>query len=316
MKFIKYSLLVLLGLLIVLLVWGVAFEPYRVDQQEETATVPGLPADWKGQQVALIADFQVGMWLSNTATVEDIAKRLVQQQPALVLIAGDFIYHPTDEDDHEDVREELESEDIKEVFGELERTIELFQPLLQAGIPVYAVLGNHDYAMATPKDVKLGRLADQVHETLETAGIQVLENEAMPLPSPVDEGAGEDEKLYLVGIGSHYANNADPQRALAQLPDDAPRLVLMHNPASFEALPAGSAPLALAAHTHGGQIRLPFMPAWSWMALLADDPVHGDGWVEGVGQAGNRLYVNRGIGFSVVPVRINATPEVTLFTLE
>ncbi len=40
-----------------------------------------------------------------------------------------------------------------------------------------------------------------------------------------------------------------------------------------------------------------------------------DGWIEGFGEPGNQLYVNRGIGFSVVPIRILCPPEVTLFTL-
>ena len=313
MKVLKYTLLILLGLLTVLLVWGVVIEPYRIDQREETVTIPGLPPAWEGKRVALVADFQVGMWLANTATVREIVQHLAEQQPALVLIAGDFIYHPTDEESIEEAREELEPEELQETFGELNRALELLQSLLKSDIPVYAVLGNHDYGMGTPEDVKLDWLADQVHKALEAAGIQVLENEAAPLPSP---DGSEGENLYLVGIGSHYANNARPQQALAQLPDDVPRLVLMHNPDSFDELPAGSAPLALAGHTHGGQIRLPFTPEWSWMALLAEDQVHADGWVEGYGQPGNRLYVNRGIGFSVIPVRLNAAPEVTLFTLQ
>ncbi|MDX1657155.1 MAG: metallophosphoesterase, partial [Candidatus Competibacteraceae bacterium] len=226
MKVLKYTLLILLGLLTVLLVWGVVIEPYRIDQREETVTIPGLPPAWEGKRVALVADFQVGMWLANTATVREIVQHLVEQQPALVLIAGDFIYHPTDEESIEEAREELESEELQETFGELNQALELLQSLLKSDIPVYAVLGNHDYGMGTPEDVKLDWLADQVHKALEAAGIQVLENVATPLPSP---DASEGENLYLVGIGSHYANNARPQQALAQLSDDVPRLVLMHN---------------------------------------------------------------------------------------
>ena len=89
----------------------------------------------------------------------------------------------------------------------------------------------------------------------------------------------------------------------------------MHNPDSFEPLPSGTAPLAMAGHTHGGQVRLPFLPEWSWMTFAKEDEVHADGWIDGYGQPGNRLYVNRGIGFSIIPIRINCPPEITLFTL-
>ena len=89
----------------------------------------------------------------------------------------------------------------------------------------------------------------------------------------------------------------------------------MHNPDVFAELPAGTAPLALAGHTHGGQVRLPFMPSWSWFALVTQDAVHTDGWIDDYGAPGNRLYVNRGIGMSGLPVR-NCRPEVTLITLQ
>jgi predicted MPP superfamily phosphohydrolase len=103
--------------------------------------------------------------------------------------------------------------------------------------------------------------------------------------------------------------------ALEGVPDGAARVVFMHNPDTFAEIPAGAAPLGVAAHTHGGQIRVPSMPEWSWMALLQNERVHADGWIDGYGAPGNRLYVNRGIGFSTIPMRIFCPPEVTFFTL-
>jgi predicted MPP superfamily phosphohydrolase len=93
----------------------------------------------------------------------------------------------------------------------------------------------------------------------------------------------------------------------------------MHNPAAFAALPGGSAPVTLAAHTHGGQVRLPFglFPEWSWMTLVREAGFYGeaDGWIDGYGRPGNRLYINRGIGFSIIPMRLFCPPEATLITL-
>lgn len=148
-----------------------------------------------------------------------------------------------------------------------------------------------------------------------------MKNEAVPLGLPDEnnapkEAAGKsDSTLYLVGIGSHYAGNAKPEIALAQVPENAPRIIFMHNPDSFAEFPSDTAPLALAGHTHGGQVRIPFTEDWSWMALFIEDKVQADGWIDNFGQTGNRLYVNRGIGFSTFPVRINCRPELTIFTL-
>lgn len=122
--------------------------------------------------------------------------------------------------------------------------------------------------------------------------------------------------LYIVGVAPSWPGRAAPQEALAQVPAEAPRLVLMHNPAAFAELAAGTAPVAVAGHTHGGQVRLPGLPQWTWLTYVQSDPVHVDGWItEDYGHGSNRLYVNRGIGFSLLPLRINAVPEVTRFTL-
>jgi predicted MPP superfamily phosphohydrolase len=148
-----------------------------------------------------------------------------------------------------------------------------------------------------------------VSATLADLDIRVLQNEAVPMTS------ANDNSLYLVGIGPLIPEEARPDAALAQMPVDAPRLVLMHNPDVFGRLPSGAAPLAIAGHTHGGQIRIPFLPRWSWMSLVRTDEVHADGWIHDYGAPGNRLYVNRGIGFSKLPIRLNCPPELTIFTL-
>ncbi len=315
MKTIKYIALGAALMLLILLIWGVAVEPRLIDYREETAVVPNLPAAWGNKKIALIANLQIGMWFGNEDTVRKIVNRIVKERPAAVLVAGDFVYKPTDEDEREDV----DREDVSNFTSEVNEAAELLRPLINAGIPTFAVLGNHDYGMGYPDSVKNRRLADALRQTLEAAGVRVLDNAAVPLVLP-DEKKPENDSggaaLYIVGIGSRYARNDIWENALAQVPQNAPRIIFMHNPDSFIALPAGDAPLALAGHTHGGQIRIPFTDDWSWMALSdTNQKVLTEGWIDGLGQAGNRLYVNRGIGFSSFPVRINCRPELTVFTL-
>ena len=288
-------LFTLLAVFTLLLLWSLA-EPYVIDRAELTATLPNLPESWEGERVAVIADMQVGMWLGNSWTVKRMVAQLIDDPPAAVLIAGDFVYHPAAGSSRE-----------------AEAAVDLVKPLVEAGIPTYAVLGNHDYQMPTAKDAKNADLAARVVAALAAAGVQVLQNEAAPLALP--GASGDDvQPLYLIGVGSHVAGEDSAAAALAQLPAAAPRLALMHHPASFLEFPAGTAPLAFAAHTHGGQFRIPFTPDWSWMTFAEEDGVHADGWIDSYGEAGNRLYVNRGIGFSVVPLRLNSPPELTLLT--
>ena len=290
MKTLGRVLLVLVVLGVLGLTWGLV-EPYALQEQTHEVTLPHLPDAWEDQQLAVIADFQVGMWLGNTATIRRAVVRLVDAQPAVVLIAGDFIYHAG----------------VGE--GQIAEAVALSKPLAEAGIPTFAVLGNHDYSLSEEGGDKNQALADALTAALEDAGVDVLFNEAVSVEL-------DGEALHVVGLGSHYARNDDVNAALADLPANAPRVVFHHHPDSFRQLPAGSAPLAVAGHTHGGQIAVPFTPEWTYHTYLRGDDFHADGWIEdGVGAADNRLYINRGIGFSRVPIRISARPEITYFTL-
>jgi uncharacterized protein len=279
-----------------LVVWGIAVEPRLLDHEAEAAPIAGLPPAWDGQRIGVIADLQIGLWLDNQGTVREAVARLVAERPAAVLIAGDFVYDAS-----------------PDPSPELTTVIDILRPLTAANIPTYAVLGNHDYRIDRTDEArqKDPTLADRIRSSLGSIRITVLHNEAVALPAP----AGEPP-LYLVGIGPHLPGEDRPLAAVESVPDGAPRLVFMHNPESFVALPAGTAPVAVAGHTHGGQVRLvPFLPEWSLAALVQPERLHADDWIDGYGAPGNRLYVNRGIGMSVIPMRLFCPPELTLFTL-
>lgn len=282
------------------LVWGL-LEPYAYEVERETATIPGLPPAWEGRQIAQIADLQVGLPFDNSTTIRWVADKLVELQPAAVLISGDFI---------------VGVEGVGQLQPEVERLRVLLQPLLASGIPVYAVLGNHDYLQDEVESVAVPPVSDMVAAALKEVGVVVLRNEAVALGQAAGAQAGADA-LYLGGIDSLLAGRAKPDEVLAAIPDGAPRILLMHHPDLFPKLPPSSAPLAVAGHTHGGQIRVPGFPQWSWMALRQKGQVTADGWIDsGYGAPGNRLYVNRGMGFSSVPMRINCPPELTWFRLQ
>ena len=290
--------LVLLGSGLAALAWGVLVEPRRLDVREETGGVPGLPSSWEGQRVALLADFQVGAPLSNVGTVRQAVQRVVEARPAVALLAGDYVYRLARDPD-----------------GIADRAAELLAPLPGAGIPTYAVLGNHDYGdVPRWQKWRRRRLARGVRQSLEDAGIRVLVDEAVPLPPPAPGQNGEPP-LYLVGLAPKQRGTVRPSAALEHLPDGAPRIVLMHDPLALGRLPPGAAPLALAGHTHGGQIRAPFRPDWTLARLRKPWPEYEDGWVPGVGAPGNHLYVNRGLGFSLLPIRFGCPPELTLLRL-
>ncbi|MEO0834818.1 MAG: metallophosphoesterase [Cyanobacteria bacterium J06642_3] len=185
---------------------------------------------------------QIGLWGDNRGTARRSVAKLIEAKPAVALVSGDFLYHP--------------GENIK---PEIETAVDIVRPLVEAEIPTYAVLGNHDYGMSSKKAQPKTREAERLEMALEAAGIEVLENEAVPLQLP------NSDPLYLVGVDSLWANRDNVKQALSTVLDGSPRITMMHNPDTFEKFPANSAPLAVAGHTHGGQIRIPGFPQWSWL---------------------------------------------------
>jgi predicted MPP superfamily phosphohydrolase len=105
------------------------------------------------------------------------------------------------------------------------------------------------------------------------------------------------------------ANEDQVASALRDVPPDAPRILLAHSPAIARELYRVSFDLVLAGHTHGGQVNLPpFNGVWFHRDVVGP-------YVAGFYDAhGSPLYVNRGIGMTKFPVRVQARPEITHFT--
>ncbi|MGY1835775.1 metallophosphoesterase [Blastococcus sp. SYSU DS0510] len=287
MTWLKRTAAVLGGLLVLLVLYGVLVEPRLIlDEEREQVPIPQLDESADGTEVAMISDPQIGMWWANEGMVARAVEEMVEAQPDIALLGGDYVY----------------SEDPS-IPEQVESVMELLQPLVDSGIPTYAVLGNHDY--------KVGA-AEELVRAFEDAGITVLRNEAAAVP-----GTGEgDQALHVVGIGPAWPGEVDVDAALAEVPDEAPRVVLMHNPTTFPEMPAGTAPLTFAGHTHCGQVALPGTPRWSYLGLTSEEALVADGWApEEYGAEGNRMFVSCGLGFSTVPVRINAPPQLVIFEL-
>lgn len=289
--------LLLAKILAVTVMYGAAIEPRLLLTEHEPAPIPKLPQAWEGKQVAVFADMQVGMWWANRDAVRKAVRTVVELKPAVTLISGDFVYNADES-----------------VNSQMDEALALLQPLLDNRIPTYAVLGNHDYELMNEHSRKETDVSRRVRFTLDSAGIRTLDNRvAILIPPGVDSTPAN--ALYLVGVGDRWAMNDKPQIPLSQIPDSVPRIVFMHNPDSFAHIPAGQAPIAIAAHTHGMQLGIPFVSAWMWRTYFSDEGAPVAGWGHNYGEPGNHVYVNRGIGFSILPVRIGAPPELTVFTL-
>ncbi len=164
---------------------------------------------------------------------------------------------------------------------------------LRARLGVWAVLGNHDRFID----------GDEVQRHLRAGGINVLANEGVLL-----ERGGD--RLWLCGVDDTWTKRNDLDAALRGRPEGTPTLLLAHDPDLFAAAAAKGIELTLSGHTHGGQLAVPFLKQLATARAVTR-------FVAGQYRIGqSRLFVSRGSGIVVPPVRLGAPPEIPLLVLE
>ena len=157
--------------------------------------------------------------------------------------------------------------------------------------PVYGVLGNHDTIRMVPD--------------LEDMGVRMLLNEGEPI------SRGKDY-IFLAGIDdAHYFRVDNIEKAAASIPHDGFSILLSHTPEIYRQAAHAGFDLLLSGHTHGGQICLPGGIPITLNSVLPR--YMGSGPWTYHGMAG---YTSVGAGSSVVAVRINCLPEITLHHLQ
>jgi predicted MPP superfamily phosphohydrolase len=157
----------------------------------------------------------------------------------------------------------------------------------------FAVLGNHDHDSEGPALAAM----------LEAAGVTMLTNRSVRLPAPF---AG----ISLCGLDDHTMGRPDAEAAFAGAA--AVRLVLMHAPSGLLDIGARPFSVALCGHTHGGQLALPN----GWPLLTACGPLSRRYSAGRYDLAGGRtLIVSRGVGYTALPIRVNAPPAITVCTI-
>jgi predicted MPP superfamily phosphohydrolase len=179
---------------------------------------------------------------------------------------------------------------------------------LKAPLGVHAVLGNHDWWDDRTAQ-RLGHGPIISARELAEVGIGVLENGATRL---VQDG----RPFWLLGLGDQIALLRRPRirgvddlpGTLARITDDAPAILLAHEPDIFPKVPARVA-LTLSGHTHGGQVRL-----FGYSPVTASR--FGNRYAYGhVREGGRDLVVSGGLGTSILPVRFGVPPEIVLIEL-
>lgn len=229
--------------------------------------VVALPGLLGPIRVVLATDLHVGPLLPGE-TLERWMTATQVARPDLILFGGDLV------DRH------ARPSDLARLAAALRK--------LHAPLGVVGVWGNHDYASALP--------LHNLERALQSSGVQMLKNRQ----------ATPRQDLQIIGLDDLLHGRRDLARAFSEHRTRAATLVLSHNPDVIPSLDARVG-LALAGHTHGGQIVLPggaapFSSSRYGRRYLA-------GWVA------QGAYVSRGLGVAYLPLRMGAPAELAVFDL-
>ena len=259
-------------------VYAAAIEPEGLTVTRYALTPPGWPAGRK-LTVTVIADLHAGgpdMQLEHIRRIVDRANALKSD---VVLMLGDFIAS---------YRFAINKVPDLVWAAELKR--------LKAPLGSFAILGNHDW----------WHDLDGVRNALAGVNIPILENDAVML-------GPEGQKFWVAGIGDQIAiplghgrfrGVDDLPLTMSRITTDDPVLLMVHEPDIFPHVPPRVA-LTLAGHTHGGQIRLPFI----WPHFVPSR--YGARYAYGhVVERDRHLIISGGLGTSIIPARLGVPPEI------
>jgi uncharacterized protein len=235
-----------------------------------------IPKNFDGIKIVQFSDTHVGFHYS-LQQLKKLVKKINNLQPDLIFFTGDLLDEPNK-------------------FEEINQIVPILQEL-NAPMGKYCIFGNHDHG---------GYGSDIYRNIMEMADFTVLLNESRAIKLK------DDSSIYLVGIDDLMLGKPNLEIAQKHVPDNGFKLLLSHAPDMADEASNYSIHWQLSGHSHGGQVKLPFIGA-----LVI--PPFAQNYPEGYYSIGETnplsLYVNRGIGTTRLPFRFMAKPELTVFML-
>lgn len=270
------SVLTVLGLSSGGYLYANRIEPSLLDIQEQEMKHLLIPKGFHGIKMVQFSDTHLGFQY-NLSQFKELVNKINNLQPDIILFTGDLMDEPNK-------------------YTEMNKLVGLLNKL-HAPLGKYCIFGNHDHG---------GYGSDIYRNIMETTNFIVLLNEAKEIK--LKDGS----QIFLIGIDDAMLGRPNLPLALKNIPRDSFKILLSHAPDLAETAVQYPIQWQLSGHSHGGQVKLPFIGP-----LVI--PPFAKNYPEGLYSIGEdqdfTLYVNRGIGTTRLPFRFMSKPELTIFTL-
>ncbi len=272
--------------------WGALVTPQQVNIEKVDIRSERLPKNFDGFTIALFSDLHTGTFGNNTGIVENLVEKINRQNADMVIFAGDIVNRSTSE-------------------------LYPFIPALKqikARYGVVSVLGNHDYGDYMKWDSEeayAANIEELVTLQNDSLGWRLLRDQSFDIYAGPDK-----QKIAIIGVDNWgeppFKTYGNLQLAYDNLNDSVFKILVSHNPRHWdlEVVKKTNIDLTLSGHTHAMQSMLEI--GGKKYSLAAKKYPN---WAGLTSENGKYLYVNIGIGEVGVPMRLGATPELTLITL-
>lgn len=279
-KLIRLCFFILLFLIFAGVQWGAFFEPQIIIVKKINLDL-GTTQKKESIKIALIADIHAGRYKKNLF-VKRAVNKILKQNPDLVLIAGDFI---------------LGKESNAQYLYALKN--------LSDKATVLSVTGNHEFNMGGYNDPHYKDKTALLRKQLAEWNIGILDNATKKIST--NQGS-----LNITGLPDIWTGKVDFKAAELNLDPRLPKILLVHNPDIILDERSANYDLILAGHTHGGQIRLPFIGSVGIIPTKL-----GRAFDKGLFKLKNNLLlITSGLGESGPRARFFNPPEITMIALD
>lgn len=315
-----YAAIGMIGLWLILFCWGYFFGRYFHEVKSVKIACKGLPKAYDGFRIVQISDLHLDGWKGHEDELLGIVNEINALKPDAIVFTGDLV--------------SLDESELKPFIPILSQ--------LKSPNGVVSIMGNHDYLpynrSLSDKD-RAYKISDLQRMQREELGWKLLLNDNCPVfpkgydkPNPafgtinsnpygdlpVPESApslgrvgGGASFVSFIGcenqsMGIHHVITRGDLKKASEGTEGHYPIILTHDPTHWRGeIVKGRPSLTLSGHTHAGQFRI---LGWSVARFIYDeyDGLYTDG--------DHSLYVNIGLG-GTMPMRIGATPEITLITL-
>lgn len=270
--------------------WGALFTRCQIEVKRVEMEFSNLPVQFDGYTIAQFSDFHLGSYGTDTTFASIVVDSINSLSPDLICFTGDLVNRCTDE-----------AEPFIDVLSRL-----------KAKDGVLSILGNHDYGdymhWESPqlRDANNARLCELQRQM----GWTMLNN----ADTVVCRG---ENQICIIGVENWgeppFPKYGKLSKAHHSLNDGDFKILLSHNPRHWrgEVIPKSNIDLMLAGHTHAMQIEVNL---FGWR--LSPSAWRYSEWGGTYTHDSQKLYVNIGLGEVAIPMRLGATPEITLITLK